>query len=272
MPNGRRRPHALQSGHRIWYNVNVRGEAEALTIAGMTLGLVRIRPLRNAYSVNLYFASPIFDWANLVPRFFEVIYASLGTQIPVTLNELSTPARSNAGECIARYNVFGGPSSISLYLDRVAADFPALNPGDYPLVQLLLRTVHDGLATNFPNLVAKRLESASSEHVEVLPPGTAGEILQPYCIASVEEDFKPNAINEPGIKFTLKSVTAPSWQYAILIEKSILHAGGLFISQQLKLGELDTLSSFEQKVMFGTNLEHRLLGSLGLEREHVAGA
>jgi hypothetical protein len=136
------------------------------------VALVKFKPLRTTYNVALFFEQPIFDWSGVVTRFFEMIFRTVGTKIPVNAKEFSAGSHANFGEINGRYNIFGGPSSFTLYADRLTADFPTLLPGDYALVRDLLGTMHGALAVTFPNVVAKRLESSNGEHLEILPPAS----------------------------------------------------------------------------------------------------
>jgi hypothetical protein len=227
--------------------------------------LVKFRPLQTTYNVALFFDRPIVDWIGIVPRFFDMIVQKVGAKIPVHAKELSAASHSNLGEINGRYNIFGGPSSFTLFADRLAGDFPSLLPGDYHLVRDLLGTVHDAFATTFPNIISKRLESNNSEHLEVLPPASVEGFLGPHRLSSIEDAFKAEAINQPGIKFTLKGSTS-AWQYSVLMEQSVLNVGALFVLHTLSIQDLARLRTFEEKIAFGSHIEQMALKALGLER------
>jgi hypothetical protein len=229
------------------------------------VAIVRFKPLRTTYNVALFFERPILDWMGVVPRFFDMIFRTVGTKIPVNAKEFSATPHANLGEVNVRYNVFGGPSSFTLYVDRLAADFPTLLPGDYALVRDLLSTVHDAFAAAFPNVVAKRLESNNGEHLEILPPASVDAFLAPYRLAGVDEVFKAEAVNQPALKFTLKG-SISAWQSGILVEQSLLHVGALFALHNLRIDDLTRLQNFEEKVAFGSRIEQMTFNALGLER------
>src|SRR5689334_3270865 len=100
--------------------------------------LVKLRPLRFTENYQLIFDRPIFDWTGVTQNFFDVIFKQVGAKIPVHVNEFSAYASGKLNEMYARYNVYGGPSSVSLFSDRLAIDFPNLLPADIPLVGELL--------------------------------------------------------------------------------------------------------------------------------------
>jgi hypothetical protein len=230
---------------------------------------VKFNPLRTSYNVVLFFDRPIVDWIGVVPRFFDMIFQTVGTKIPVNAKEFSAASHGNLGEINVRYNIFGGPSSFTLHVDRLAADFPTLLPGDYALVRDLLNTVHDAFSATFPNTAVKRLESNNGEHLEILPPASVEAVLAPYRMASVDDIFKGEAINQPGLKFTLKG-SVRAWQYGILMEQSLLHVGALFTLHNLRIEDLTHLQTFEEKIAFGSRIEQMCLKALGLERADAA--
>jgi hypothetical protein len=149
-------------------------------------------------------------------------------------------------------------------------DFPVLSPGDDPLARELLKTVHDGFASEFPNYPFSRVESSSMDHMEVLPPHTVKEFLAQHRVPSLDEMFKAEAITEPAIKFSLKGTTQ-AWEYTVMAEQSLLHAAALFVSHILKLNDLSKLPTFEDKVALGIHVEELTLKALRLERADVAG-
>jgi hypothetical protein len=86
-----------------------------------------------------------------MPKFFDMIFTAVGGKIPVNAKEFSAVMSANVGEVHARYNVYGGASSLSVFADRLSADFPVLTPADYPLVRVLLKTAHDAFAAECPS-------------------------------------------------------------------------------------------------------------------------
>jgi hypothetical protein len=229
------------------------------------VALAKFKPLRTTYNVAIFFEHPIVDWVGVFAHFFEMIFRTVGTKIPVNAKEFSAASHANLAEINGRYSIFGGPSSFTLYADRLAADFPTLLPGDYALVRDLLATVHDGFAATFPNSVMKRLESSNGEHLEILPPASVEAFLAPHRLTVVDDLFEAEAINQPGLKFTLKG-SMHAWQYGILVEQSVLHAGALFAHHYLKLDDLTHLRTFEEKIAFGSRIELMTFKALGLER------
>jgi hypothetical protein len=230
------------------------------------MDFVKYRPLQATHRTDLYFDRPIFDWTGVIPKFFGMIFTAVGAQIPINAKEFSVIMPTNVGEVQGRYNVYGGPSSFSIFADKVAADFPVLTPADFPLVKALLKAVHDAFAVEFPNFAVSRVETISSEHIEILPPHTVKEFLARHQTLKLEQSFGlVEAIIEPAIKFTVKGAAQP-WRFTVMYEQSLLHAAALFVSESLTVNDANKLPTFEDKVALGIRVEQLTLKALGLER------
>jgi hypothetical protein len=229
------------------------------------VGAAQYKSLRESLHVQLYFQQPIFDWTGIIPKFFKMINRAVGAKIPVNPKEFSTMVSNNVGEVEGRYSVFGGASKISIFSDRLAAEFPLVTPVDYPLVRTLLETVHDGFMHEFPDLIVGRVERTSADHLEILLPHTVTEFLASHGCLAIKETFKDEAIYQPGIKFSLKGTTR-QWQYSVLAEQSLLHAAALFVSHTLILSDAPTLPTFQDKVELEIHIVQMALKALKLER------
>src|SRR6266481_3362545 len=153
---------------------------DRIVIEGHVVDTVKYAPLRETMHVDLFFERPIFEWAGMLPKFFGMIFSKVGAKIPVSPKEFSVTDSANMGETSGRYNIYGGASSISIFVDRLAADFPLLAPSEYALVRVLLKTVHDEFISEFPNCPVSRVEYSSGDHIEILAPHTVKEFLGRY--------------------------------------------------------------------------------------------
>jgi hypothetical protein len=235
------------------------------------MDFVKYKPLRSAHNYQLFFERPIFDWVGVMPKFFAMIFKDVGAKIPVTVKEFSVSQTSNWGEVQARYSIYGGPSSISLFADKLSADFPILTPLDYGLVRDLMKTVHDGFTAEFRQCVFGRVEVVYNEHLEVLPPHTVKEFLEQHRISAIGNEFGTHGIIEPALRFSVKGTTG-AWEYSVMAEQSLIHASALFLSHSLKLNDAIKLPTFEEKVALGIRVEQLALKGLGLEPAHDVGS
>jgi hypothetical protein len=240
-------------------HINLAQHSEAVVDAA------KYRSLRETLNVQLHFQRPIFDWTGVIPKFFKMIFTAVGAKIPVNPKEFSAVASNNVGEVQGRYSVYGGSSAISIFADRLSAEFPLLTPVDYPLVRTLLETVHDSFMSEFSDVPIASVEYSSADHIEILPPHTVKEFLAAHRCVAVEETFKDEAVYQPGIKFNLKGTGRP-WEYSVVAEQSLLHAAALFVSHTLILNDAAKLPTFRDKVELGYHVEQMALKALKLER------
>ncbi len=215
---------------------------------------------------QLAFDRPIFDWTGVMQNFFDMIFKRVGAKIPVNVNEFSTYAPGKLSEMNARYNVYGGPSSVSLFPDRLTIDFPSLLPADIPLVGELLKIIHDGFAAEFKQVAYSRVDIQSGAHMEVLPPDSVKDLLARYQIKSVEDTFREaGAVTEAGIKFAAKS-SSPPWSYSLMAEQSLLNAAALYTFSSTSLMDAKTVPTFEEKIRLTASIAGLALKSFGAEQ------
>ncbi len=227
---------------------------------------MKLRPLRYMENYQLVFDHPIFDWTGVMPTFFNMIFKRVGARIPVQVNEFSANVPNKISEINARYNVYGGASSVSLYPDKLTLDFPNLSPTDIPLVAELLKLVHDGFADEFKQVAYGRVDIQSGAHLEVLSPDSVKDFLARYKIKSVEDTFAAaGAVTEGAIKFAAKN-SNPPWTYALTVEQSLLNAAALFTFSTTVLSDAKAVPTFEDKNALTSLIAHLALKSFGAEQ------
>lgn len=142
---------------------------------------IKVKPLRESSRASFYFIRPIFDWREVFPRFFKMVYECLGSQIRVQVSDFTgAAAPASMADVRARWAVYGGQSSVTLNADRLEFDFPALFPNDLQLVWHILRTFHDVFPTYFSDCQYDRIESVSNEHLAMPTDPGVTAYLQRY--------------------------------------------------------------------------------------------
>ena len=233
---------------------------------------MKFQPLRFMQQIQLIFDRPIFDWTGVMQKFFDMVFRSVGKRIPVVVNEFSTHVPGRVSEIYARYNVYGGPSSISLFADKLSFDFPNLLPADIPLVRELLRVVHDDFAAEFTQVSYGRVDIQGGSHLEILAPDTVKNFLDQYQIKSVEKIFgEVGAITEPAIRFSAKN-SNPPWTYALMIEQSLLHAAAVYVHSNLSLTNGAMVPTFEEKMRLVNHIGSLTQSAFGAEQADGASA
>src|SRR5689334_8080237 len=92
-----------------------------------SVGKFKYRVLREYIHVQQYFDGVALEWPDLPVRFFRMLHDALGTRLNIQPSELSVNPGAKLSEVNARYAIFGGQSAVTLFSDRLAFDFPAIN-------------------------------------------------------------------------------------------------------------------------------------------------
>jgi hypothetical protein len=230
---------------------------------------VKFRPLQFAQNIQLTFVRPILDWDGLMPKYFNMILTSVGDRIPVLASQFSASVPGKISDTYARYNIYGGASSITLFPEKLVFDFPQLLPPDIPLVRDLLRIVHDAFAADFSQAIYGRVDLQISEHIELLPPSTVAGFLAPYQIKNVAKAFaEVEAVVEPAIRFAAKN-SKPPRTYATMAEQSLLNAAALYVWETISLTDATAVPTFDDKFKLVAQIGALALKAFNLEHSDV---
>jgi hypothetical protein len=231
--------------------------------------VIKFRPLFLMQNVQLPFERPIINWTEVAPKFFDMILTSVGARIPVLVNQFSTSTTGRVSDFFARYSIYGGNSTITLFPDKLVFDFPQLNPPDVPLVGDLLRTVHDALSADFLQASYSRIDIQVGEHLELVPPSTVTEFLNRYRIKGLDEVFvQAEAVVEPAVRFSAKS-SKPPWSCTLMVEQSLMNAAAIFLWESTSLTDANSVPSFDDKFRLVAHIGGLALKALNLEHVDV---
>jgi hypothetical protein len=230
---------------------------------------VRFKVVRENVHVQLYFKRPLFNWNEVHTRFFEMIYDLLGQRLNVQPSEFSTNPTNTLGEARAKYNVYGGGSSVSLLADRIAFEFPSLAPTELPIVHEIMGKVHDGFRDHFSEIEQGRVEVQDYAHLDIGSQEAVNTFLNRFQVQGVAEAFGSGVINVPSAKFTVISEDG-SWQSAITVERSQMQTSALFGATQLSLHKFTPTQSYLEKAGVVFDITKRCLLAVGLENEDAA--
>jgi hypothetical protein len=135
---------------------------------------IKVKTLRTNLHLWFPFKRPVLDFNNIPGRFFSMIFDCLAGKIQVSTTDFSVRGGNALSELHSKYNVYGGISSVTMYSDRLAFDFPNLAPNDLPVVRQIIEAVHNAFPDVFSELDYDRVELNSHEHLERLIPLTPG--------------------------------------------------------------------------------------------------
>ncbi|UPT88611.1 hypothetical protein HAP41_0000005880 [Bradyrhizobium barranii subsp. apii] len=220
---------------------------------------MRVKLNRGNLTVSLPFARPLLMQPQLIPpSFFQMVYGALTPDFPIAAAEFSAGAGNKLSEVFARFNLYGGVNTATLYCDRLVFDFANLTPADYPIVYDIMRRIHDAFPNAFDQVGYARTEISSFIHFEVEAPGDANEYLNRFQPTGSLQPFVGvgELVTEPVGRFHLIGVDQ-TWRCKFGVEKSAALANGIFVDMTIVLsnpGVLPRFSSFVSKLEMASRI------------------
>jgi hypothetical protein len=199
-----------------------------------------------------------------------MIHEGFGPQLRVQVGDFSFPPSAvTLADLRARWSIYGGASSVTLFADRIEFDFPLLLPSDYQLAWNILRTVHDLAPKSFDDWRYDRIETTTGDHLQFPASIGVAPYFARYQRSEIEAAYADaKAIYEPALKFRFRSEDG-SWETETLLEKSLLDAAAVFVLHNIKMFRVDASAPFEHKVMHAQTLVRRSMAALDLEYDHA---
>jgi hypothetical protein len=221
--------------------------------------------------VRMPFTRPILDVRSLALQFNELIYAALAPAFPVTPADLSVNSSNRLSEIWAKFNLYAGPNSVTLFTDRLAFEFLNLLFSDYPLVYDLLRRVADEFPSHFESCDYERVEVQSFVHLELLPPAEATQYLKRFEHKVDLAPFSSLAsfvVEEPGARMSVIAADL-SWRSRIGIERSLAIANGVYLEVSTTLNKVSKEVPFDEKLRLAQSVGDTWLQVLALEQSNA---
>jgi hypothetical protein len=229
----------------------------------------KFEPLRIGIRADVFFARPILEWEHVHTRFFPMVYDALAGKTNPSVAEFSIDGATVLGQARARYRLFGGATSISIQADRLTFDFPNREPADYSIVYDVIAAIHDAFPKRFPELQYERVEIHCLEHLDLVENGALERFLRRYEIATTDTTFPSPVVMQPGLKFTVVAQDQ-SWQCALVAERSVLRATGLFVVLNMSFWGLSNFPSYSDKMTRITAVTNSVRRLIGLEHVDAA--
>jgi hypothetical protein len=226
--------------------------------------------LRTNFHCQLPFKRPMLEFANTPARFFSMMYDCLAGKIQVNVSEFSARSGNTLGEVQAKYNIFGGVTSVTMHPERLAFDFPNLVPNELPVMTQIIEATHDAFPKVFPELDYERADIQTYEHLDVMHATKVQELLALYEIKSVSAVFgKGRVIQWPAAKSELISEDQ-RWQCTCTIERSMLQPTAVFVALVTSLRKLTPQGPFVEKAALAREVSRSCLALFGLEIDDAA--
>lgn len=229
----------------------------------------KYKVFREYLHVQQHFHGIALGWRDLPQNFFKALYSSLGTRLNIQTSELSGNAGNRLSEMYARYNIYGGPSTVSLFADRVAFEFPNITSADLALIYEIMGTVHDFIPTSFPELRLAHVEVQDFCHFDLGTQEQVGTFFQRFQFQPLCDAFGdlPSQFTF-GPKFEIASEDG-RFRCKVFVEPSSVSSTAIFGSIITTLS-MPAPANFPEKTEIIEGLTRRCLSGLGLEIDGAA--
>lgn len=230
--------------------------------------MVKVRTARASFIVSIELAPPLFDWTGVPGRFFAFVHGALAPKIFVSPRDFSVTAANSMDEVAARYNIFGGVSTIALSAEKLSMEFLNLSAEEHHLFAEIAQPVVSGFPGSFPECQYTEIHALSYEHAEVLGENTASGYLSRYAIPSVDKVLGAmGAVTAAAARFAAAGNDA-SWSARASVERSEVLENGLFVNVEVRLLRVETNEPFEAKLDRIVRIGGACGSALDLEWEH----
>jgi hypothetical protein len=199
-------------------------------------------------------------------------YDVLGTRLNIQPSELSVTPATNFAEARARYSVYGGSSSVSLFADRIAFDFPGLVSSDVSIMHEIMAAIYDSFPRAFPEVSPARIEAQDYAHLDIGTQEAVAAFLNKYRVSAVEATFGNDmpVISTPSVRYSIVAQDG-TWKSIVSVETSQLSTTALFCTISTSLLKLPDRPNFITTLSRFQAITLRALASLDLEPENAAG-
>ena len=220
---------------------------------------------RISLHVNITLSPFFFDWHGVAPKFFEMIHDAFSDDIVVGPGDLSVVASNNLAEVVARYDIFGGTSNISLHSDRLTMDFPTLVPEDENLVLRILEKVTTAFPHVFPGHRYSTVHAGLFQHGAIPDDVVVTEYLARNGNAVTDDAFGDmEIVYQPAVRFGVRAADG-AWRATYTVEQSGILPNGLFMNLEVVFPNVDESSSFQDWVKDFLAVADGCMGVLELE-------
>jgi hypothetical protein len=231
----------------------------------------KCKALRMNFHCHIPFKRPLLDLERAPGRFFSMVYDCLSGKITINTSDFSASAGNTLSEIQWKYRIFGGITSVTMFPDRLAFDFPNLMPSDVPVVGQIIEAVHDVFPKAFSELDYDRADLQYLAHLEPVHGANAEELLSSYEMNSVSTIFgEGQVIQNPAAKFELISKDQ-RWLCTGSIERSRLQSTAVFVALMISLRKLTPQVPLAEEAALALQLLRSCLAVFGLEEDDAAG-
>lgn len=228
--------------------------------------MTRIKSIRADVTAQLTFGTPMFDLRSMSERFFEGVYKTIGPKYNITTRDLSVANTNVIGDFWARFSLFGGSNTVTIFPDRLVVQFGNLTPPDYLIANEVTRLGHDTFVSAFPEVEVSQIDYRTLEHFELIGASSSADFFEKFSTLALQQGVLQAwpGVFEPGIKFKHTSADQKS-VVTCLGERSVVSASAVFLAVTVLIQDAASLPTFDEKYQRLARLLERCLNALHLD-------
>ena len=192
--------------------------------------------------------SGYFRLARSYAEIFAMIHDTLSDDVAMNPGDFSVVASNNLAEVVARCDIFGGNSNISLRSDRLSMEFPTLVPGDEKLVLSILQKVATAFRQTFPDHRYTTVQAGLFQHGAIPDDVAVGEYLARHGTVAADSALGDvETVHRPAVCCGTRAADG-TWRANCTLEQSGILPNGLFMNLDVVFPNVDEDSGFQDWV------------------------
>ena len=227
--------------------------------------MIQVQSANSSIFVNAAFSPPLFEWKGVPAQFFEMVHSALTPNLAISPRDFSVHIGNSLDDVLAKFNIFGGASAVTLSAERLSIEFPNVSSKEYEFVLHLMSQIDASFSIKFPDRKRTTLQITSFEHADIVSDYTSIAYLEQFSIPSAKRICAENeALHLPSGKFVMSGNDA-TWRALCSVELSEQVANALFLHFELTLLNLWESDTFDSKMKRFKQISDLCMEALDLE-------
>ena len=228
--------------------------------------MLQVRSANSSIFVNATFSPPLFEWQGVAARFFEMVHSALTPNINISPRDFSAHAGNNLSDVWAKYNFFGGASSVVLSSEKLSIEFPNIASTEYEMILRLIGQIDASFPVKFPDRKFSTIQAVVYEHAHISSDRTPAEYMHRYSMPEVGNICRDiGAVQIPSARFSIVGNDG-TWRASCLVEPSDYIPSALFLHFDIALLKLGLNETFDGKLGRINHISGACMTALELER------
>lgn len=212
------------------------------------------------------FEEPILSWTSEIPaRLFRALYSSLNEILFIQPNDFFAPSGVSLGDCSAGLRIFGSTSTLTLKANAVITDFPNVPADRVQFATTVIYQGYEAFLGEFREVKIRSIEAIASSHFEIHGDKRIEDIVGAGGLSNLHErgSILDEVVYEPGLRFRVVSKSG-DWNCKVMVEKSDILQGGLFMHREFLLSDLSAYGEPRQQLDMIQQVDRMIFELMGL--------